>query len=122
MNDFPRARWGVRSVVILSWKWNGRGALLERRGQTRSPEPASSPGGAGSSAGLWALEVRGGRGVLVSCLRRAGNPPLSGRLAPAALGLGRARSRRLEGRERPAPSSARAPWGPAPPWPGGALE
>lgn len=62
MNDFPRARCGVRSVVILSWKWNGRGALLERRGQTPSPEPASSPGGAGSSAGLWALEVRGGRG------------------------------------------------------------
>ena len=51
-----------------------------------SPGLASPP--QGTYAGLWALEVHGGREVLVSCLRQAGNPPLSGRLAPAALGLG----------------------------------
>lgn len=54
----------------------------------------------GTWAGLWALEVQGGREVLVSCLRQAGNPPLSGRLAPAVLGLGPA-EREVQGEGAP---------------------
>lgn len=93
MNDFPCVPQPVTTVLfpLLNKGVNGKGWEVGAGGGTTGQKETNALSPAGQFP--WSPRAVGPRGawgreVLVSCLRLARNPPLSGRLAPAALGLG----------------------------------